>query len=107
MDNRIHPSWAASPTQRTAIATQGAPQYLSSDNDPLFQYHRWQANLRILDVTEVNTVPFVPHSRPFVERLIGTVRRELLDHSLFWNAVDLEKKLADFMLYFNQHRVHS
>lgn len=36
-----------------------------------------------------------------------TTLAKLLDHPLFWNAVDLEKELADFMLYFNQHRVHS
>ena len=32
----------------SAISTMGTPRYLSSDNDPLFEYHRWQANLRIL-----------------------------------------------------------
>ena len=42
-----------------------------------------------------------------MERLIGTIRREYLDHILFWNAVDLEKKLAEFQAYFNRHRVHS
>jgi putative transposase len=73
----------------TAISTKGAPKYLSSDNDPLFLYHRWQANLRILDVDEIKTVPYTPLSYPFVERLIGTIRREYLDHTLFWNAVDL------------------
>jgi len=35
-------------------------------------------------------------SHPFVERLIGTIRREFLDQTLFWNAVDLEKKLGMF-----------
>ena len=34
----------------TAISTKGVPKYLSSDNDPLFLYHQWQANLRILSV---------------------------------------------------------
>jgi putative transposase len=33
------------------------PQHLSSDHDPLFEFHRWKANLRILDVTEIKTVP--------------------------------------------------
>jgi hypothetical protein len=33
-----------------------APKYLSSDHDPLYQFHRWQANLRILDVTEDRSV---------------------------------------------------
>jgi putative transposase len=32
----------------TAISSIGSPKYLSSDNDPLFQYHQWQANLKIL-----------------------------------------------------------
>jgi hypothetical protein len=44
------------------------PKYLSSDNDPLFEYHRWQANLRVLDIDEIKTVRGVPVSHPFVER---------------------------------------
>ena len=91
----------------TAISTQGVPHHLSSDNDPLFRYHRWQANLRILDVKEIKSVPYVPLSHPFVERLIGTVRREYLDHTLFWNASDLERKLEAFRQYYNAHRVHT
>ena len=42
-----------------------------------------------------------------MERLIGTIRREFLDQTLFWNSVDLEKKLAKFGDYCDQHRVHS
>jgi transposase InsO family protein len=38
-----------------AIAGQGIPYYLSADHDPLFEFHRWKANLRILDVDEVKT----------------------------------------------------
>jgi len=91
----------------TAISTKGVPKYLSSDNDPLFLYHRWQANLRILDVDEIKTVPYTPLSHPFIERLIGTIRREFLDHTLFWNNVDLERKLADFQAYYNHHRTHN
>ena len=91
----------------SAISTQGIPHYLSSDNDPLFRYHRWQANLRILDVKEVKSVPYVPLSHPFVERLIGTIRREYLDHVPFWSASDLERKLEEFRHYYNSHRVHT
>ena len=79
-----------------AIARMGAPKYLSSDNDPLFTYHQWEANLRILEIDEVKTVPYTPISHPFVERLIGSVRRELLDQVFFWNRVDLERKLGRF-----------
>jgi transposase InsO family protein len=83
------------------------PKYLSSDNDPLYRFHQWQANLRVLEVTEIKSIPYVPLSNPFVERLIGTLRREYLDHTLFWTAADLENKLLDFRTFFNNHRTHT
>lgn len=83
------------------------PQHLSSDHDPLFEFHRWKANLRILDVSEIKTMPHVPLSHPFVERMIGTVRRELLDHIPFWGVRDLERKLRQFKDYYNHSRVHA
>ena len=89
-----------------AIAGKPLPRYLSSDHDPLFRFHRWPANLRILEVEEIKSVPYVPVSHPFVERLIGTIRREFLDHMLIWNAIDLERKLEEFRIYYNETRVH-
>ena len=65
------------------ICSSAPPTYLNSDHDPLFEYHRWKANLRILGVKVVKTVPCVPLSRPFVERLVGTVRREYLEQTPF------------------------
>src|SRR5208283_1847878 len=66
-----------------------------------------QANLRILEVDEIKTIPCTPVSHPFVERLIGTVRREYLDRTLFWNRGDLERKLDNYKAYYNQHRCHT
>ena len=73
-----------------AIHRRGAPQHLSTDQ-----------------IDEIKTVPHVPLSHPFVERLIGTMRREFLDPVLFWNARDLERKLADFQAYYNAARSHA
>ena len=53
------------------------PKHLSSDHDPLYRFKQWQANLRILQVAEIKTVPYVPLSHPFVERLIETFERSL------------------------------
>jgi len=83
------------------------PSYLSTDNDPLFTFHRWRANLRILSIDEIKTIPYTPVSHPFVERLIGTIRREHLDQTFFWNATDLQRKLNDFKTYYNIYRAYS
>ena len=74
---------------------------------PLYRFHQWQGNLRILDVKEIKTVPYAPLSHPFVERLIGTIRREYLDRTLFCTATDLERKLLDFLRLYNGHRAHA
>jgi putative transposase len=44
-------------------------------------------------------VPHTPWSHPFVERLIGTIRRECLDQMSFWTDLDLETKLVAFRDY--------
>ena len=88
------------------IAKKSLPKYLSRDNDPLFQFHQWQANLRILEVDEIKSMPYTPISHPFIERLIGTIRRELLDQTLIWNAHDLQNKLESYQRYYNEARGH-
>jgi putative transposase len=57
-----------------------------------------------MDVDEIKAVPCMPLSHPFVERLIGTLRREYLDRTFFWNHRDLERKLAHYQAYYNHHR---
>src|SRR3982074_205797 len=79
----------------------------TTDHDALYRFQQWRANLRILDVKEIKTIPYVPLSHPFVERLIGTIRRECLHRTLFWTAGDLEMKLLDVQRYYNGHRTHA
>lgn len=89
-----------------AIACHAPPVRISTDHDPLFRFHRWLANLRILEVEEIKSVPYAPTSHPFGERLIGTIRREYLDHTFFWNSIDLHRKLGAFRTYYNGTRLH-
>ena len=90
----------------SAIARMGKPIYLSTDHDPLFTYHRWHANLRILEIDEIKTVPGVPTSHPFVERSIGLCRQEFLDYMLLWNVKGLTRKLNQYQNYYNATRAH-
>jgi transposase InsO family protein len=83
-----------------------SPRCLSSDNDPLFRFRQWNDNLRILGVEQVKTFPYVPRSHPFIERLIGTIRREYLDQVPFWTARDLERKLRLYKEYYSEVRPH-
>jgi len=89
------------------IARQALPRHLSSDHDPLFRFHRWRENLRVLEVDEIKTIPRTPRSHAFVERLIGTIRREYLDRTWFWDLSDLERKLEHYKAFYNDHRCHT
>jgi putative transposase len=99
--------WALCGLFRRAVHGSALPKYLSSDHDPLYRFHQWQANLRVLEIEEIETVPYIPLSHPFVERLSGTIRREFLDQVLFWGSGDLETKLIGFQDYYNSNRAHS
>ena len=67
---------------------------------------RVMAGLCVGFMRPTRTVPYVPLSHPFVERLIGTTRREFLDLVPFWSAHDLERKLHEFQNHYNGARVH-
>jgi putative transposase len=90
-----------------ATTGRSIPTFLSSDHHPVFTSHCWKATVQGLGIKEIKTIPYVPVSHPFVERLIGTIRREYLEQVLFWNARDVERKLEAFTDYYNRHRVHS
>ena len=70
-------------------------------------YQRTKRLCTVVQIDEIKSVPYTALSHPFVERLIGMTLRERLDQVLFWNAGDLERKLADFRQYYSSHRVHT
>ena len=107
----VHPAPAMDGKALSRLFHQASSRHrildsLSSDYDPVFRFYPWQANLRIIDIREVKTIPFVPVSHPFIDRLIGTIRREYLDHLLIWNESDLERKLEAFQEDYNGHWIH-
>ena len=84
------------------------PNYLSSDNDPLYRFHQWQANLRVLEVTQIKSIPYVPLSHPFVERLIGTF---VMDNksAVLWRSplcgVRARASNSELLRYLNEHHI--
>jgi transposase InsO family protein len=59
-----------------------------------------------MGIEEVVTAPRCPWQNPFVERLIGTIRRECLDHFIVLNEAHLRRILSSFLIFYHQHRVH-
>ncbi len=59
-----------------------------------------------LDAIEVKLAPRAPWQNPYVERLIGTLRRECLDHVVILNATHLRRLLRDYLIYYHSARTH-
>jgi transposase InsO family protein len=59
-----------------------------------------------MGIQEVRTAYRSPWQNPFVERLIGSVRRECLDHVIVLSEHHLKRILAEYFEYYNQHRAH-
>ena len=89
-----------------SISKGFSPKNLSTDNDPLFNYYFWKEGLEWNDINEIMSVSYVPFIHPFIERLIGTVRRDFTDRCLFWSEEDAEKKLGLYKEYYNNERPH-
>jgi putative transposase len=54
-----------------------------------------------MDIDEVLTAPRAPWQNPFVERVIGSLRRECLDHVIVWNERSLSRHLQQYLAYYN------
>jgi transposase InsO family protein len=82
-----------------------APRYLLRDRDksygPAFR-HR----VRAMGITEVITAPRSPWQNPYAERLIGSIRRECLDHVIIFNERQLRRVLSSYFRYHHDSRTH-
>ena len=59
-----------------------------------------------MGVEEVVTAPRAPWQNPFVERLVGSIRRECLDHIIVWNERSLRRTLQSYFAYYERSRTH-
>ena len=59
-----------------------------------------------LGIREVLTAPQSPWQNPYVERLIGSIRRECLDHVIAFNGAGLRRVLRDYFEYYEHCRTH-
>jgi hypothetical protein len=88
-----------------AFADRDAPRYLIRDRDSIYGS---EVRLRIasLGIEEVLAAPRSPWQNPYVERLIGSIRRDCLDHFVILNARHLKRILASYFVYYHGSRTH-
>ena len=101
-----HPSarWTAQQIVE-AFPFDSVPKYLVRDNDCIYG-EVFQERLKHLGIEDVRTAPWSPWRNPYVERLIGTIRRECLDHVITLNEAHLRRILKDFFEYYHTSRTH-
>jgi transposase InsO family protein len=79
------------------------PSFVIRDNDQKFGY-AFDSVARAIGARVIRTPPMSPRANAHVERVIGSVRRECLDHVLVHNEVHLQRVLDKYRRYFNEAR---
>ena len=82
-----------------------APRYLLRDRDSIYGAV-FKQEARNLDIEEVVTAYRSPWQNPFVERLIGSIRRECTNHIIVFSKVSLRRILKSYFLYYADSRTH-
>jgi putative transposase len=82
-----------------------APRYLLRDRDRVYGTP-FRKRVHNMGIEEVLTAPRSPWQNPYVERLIGSIRREVLDHVVVLNDRHLKRLLTSYMTYYHQWRTH-
>jgi transposase InsO family protein len=108
----IHVAVTYNPTQvwlaqqmTEAFPWDTAPRYLLRDRDASYG-PVYRDRVRVMGIKQVVTAPRSPWQNAYVERLIGSIRRECLDHIIIFNEHHLRRVLSSYFQYHHQTRTH-
>ena len=82
-----------------------APRYLLRDRDRIYGTG-FRQRVRTMGIKEVVIAPRSPWQHPYVERLIGSIRRACLDHVVVFHERHLTRILAHCFAYYHEWRTH-
>jgi putative transposase len=88
-----------------AFPWETAPRYLLRDRDAVYGV-AFSSRVQTMGIHEVKTAPRSPWQNPYMERLIGTLRRECLDHVVVLNETHLRRLLSGYLIYYHGARTH-
>jgi putative transposase len=89
---------------RNALPENEAPRFLLHDRDSVFA--DVATTINTMNIEAVRTAPRSPWQNAYVERVIGSILRECLDHLIVVNAVALHRVLMDYVAYYMRSRTH-
>jgi transposase InsO family protein len=108
----LHSNVTANPTAEwtarqviQAFPEETAPRFLVRDRDKIYG-ERYRRTVEVPGIEEVVTAARSPWQNPYVERLIGSLRRERLDHVVILGELHLLRILAENFAYYNRSRCH-
>jgi putative transposase len=90
---------------REAFPFEQIPRYLLRDRDGIFG-DDFTRQVKDLGIEEVLSAPRSPWQRAYVERIIGTIRRECLDHLIVLGETSLRRNLRSYFDYYHGSRTH-
>src|SRR5215472_8350481 len=90
---------------REAFPFEHLPRYLLRDRDAIFG-DEFRRQVRDMGIHEVLSTPRSPWQRAYVERVIGSIRRECLDHVLVLHESSLRRTLDSYFDYYHRSRTH-
>jgi putative transposase len=82
-----------------------APKYLLRDRDSIYGGY-FRQRVKNMDINEVITAPRSPWQNPYVERFIGSIRRDCLNHVVVLNQKHLKQILTSYFEYYHNDRTH-
>src|ERR1700726_2382416 len=88
-----------------AFPWDGAPRYMIRDRDRIYGAVVTR-RLRVMGIRDTPIVPASPWQNGFAERLIGSIRRECLDHAIICGEAHLRRVLKSYADYYNHFRTH-
>jgi transposase InsO family protein len=97
-------AWAAQQLIES-FREETAPQYLLRDRDAIYG-DVFVRRVKGLGIREILIAPRAPWQNPFAERVIGSIRRECLDHVIVLNERHLRRLLRSYLAYYNVTRPH-
>jgi len=92
-------------TAPRSVAVDTAPRFVIRDRDAIYGSDA-RRTVQQMGIEEVLTAPRCPWQNPFVERVIGSLRRECLDHVIVLNERSLQRHLQRYLAYYHDWRTH-